>query len=108
MADGVKNSDKPAVNEGFPMKQWTVEVYILDQDGKEKPARCFTKAVYHLHPSFANPTQSTLFPTLQFPMTRSRQSVCGADGVGVQSRHYFCVLLRSQYAPSIAADLVQP
>lgn len=40
------------------MKEWTVEVYILDQDGKEKPARCFTKAVYHLHPSFANPVQS--------------------------------------------------
>ena len=43
------------------MKEWTVEIYILDQDGKERPARCFTKAVYHLHPSFANPTQS-MFP----------------------------------------------
>lgn len=40
------------------MKEWTVEIYVLDQDGKEKPARCFTKAVYHLHPSFANPMQS--------------------------------------------------
>ena len=39
------------------MKEWTVEIYILDQDGKEKPAKCFTKAVYHLHPSFDNPTQ---------------------------------------------------
>ncbi len=52
------DSNKPAVNEGFPMKEWTVEIYVLDQDGKERPARCFTKAVYHLHPSFANPTQS--------------------------------------------------
>lgn len=61
MTDGEENriSDKPAVNEGFPMKEWTVEIYILDQEGKEKPARCFTKAVYHLHPSFANPVQST-------------------------------------------------
>jgi transcription initiation factor IIF auxiliary subunit len=40
------------------MKEWTVEIYVLDQDGKEKPARCFTKAVYNLHPSFANPVQS--------------------------------------------------
>lgn len=54
----VLDSNKPAVNEGFPMKEWTVEIYVLDQDGKEKPARCFTKAVYHLHPSFANPMQS--------------------------------------------------
>lgn len=44
------------------MKEWTVEIYILDQDGKEKPARCFTKAVYNLHPSFENPTQSKSFP----------------------------------------------
>jgi transcription initiation factor IIF auxiliary subunit len=51
-------SNKPAVNEGFPMKEWTVELYILDQDGKEKPAKCFTKVVYNLHPSFENPTQS--------------------------------------------------
>jgi len=40
------------------MKEWTVEVYVLDQDGKEKAARCFTKVVYHLHPSFDNPVQS--------------------------------------------------
>ncbi|KAH6624671.1 transcription initiation factor IIF-like protein [Chaetomium sp. MPI-SDFR-AT-0129] len=56
------NIDKPAVNEGFPMKEWTVEIYVLDQDGKEKPARCFHKAVYHLHPSFANPIQTFLEP----------------------------------------------
>lgn len=42
------------------MKEWTVEIYILDQDGKEKPAKCFTKVVYHLHPSFENPDQSML------------------------------------------------
>jgi len=42
------------------MKEWTVELYIVDQDGKEKPAKCFTKAVYNLHPSFENPTQSGL------------------------------------------------
>ncbi|KAL2124803.1 hypothetical protein VTJ04DRAFT_1168 [Mycothermus thermophilus] len=56
------NIDKPPVNEGFPWKEWTVEIYILDQDGNEKPARCFTKAVYHLHPSFENPTQTFLEP----------------------------------------------
>ncbi|KXX75984.1 Transcription initiation factor TFIID subunit 14 [Madurella mycetomatis] len=56
------NIPKPAVNEGFPMKEWTVEIYILDQDGKEKPARCFTKVVYHLHPSFANPVQTFMEP----------------------------------------------
>lgn len=56
------NIDKPAVMEGFPMKEWTVEIYILDQDGKEHPARCFTKAVYHLHPSFEQPDQTFTEP----------------------------------------------
>ncbi|KAK4456322.1 RanBP1 domain-containing protein [Podospora aff. communis PSN243] len=56
------NINKPAVNEGFPMKEWTVEIYIIDQDGKEKPAKCFTKAVYHLHPSFENPDQTFTEP----------------------------------------------
>ncbi|KAK1751877.1 yeats family-domain-containing protein [Echria macrotheca] len=51
------NIDKPAAMEGFPMKEWTIEIYILDQDGKECPARCFTKAQYNLHPSFDNPVQ---------------------------------------------------
>lgn len=41
------------------MKEWSIEVYVLDQDGKEHPAKCFTKVVYHLHPSFDNPDQST-------------------------------------------------
>lgn len=40
------------------MKEWTVEIYVLDQEGRERPAKCFTKAVYNLHPSFDNPTQS--------------------------------------------------
>lgn len=51
--------DKPPQMEGFPMKEWSVEIYLLDQNGKKVPAKCFTKAVYNLHPSFANPTQST-------------------------------------------------
>jgi transcription initiation factor IIF auxiliary subunit len=44
--------------EGFPMKTWNIEIYLLDEAGHEKPANCFTKAVYNLHPSFANPVQS--------------------------------------------------
>lgn len=52
------NIDKPPQMEGFPMKEWTIELYILDQDGNERPARCFTKVVYNLHPSFENPVQT--------------------------------------------------
>ncbi len=52
------SSPKPSQVEGFPMKEWTIELYVLDEAGKEKPAKCFTKVVYNLHPSFENPVQS--------------------------------------------------
>ncbi|KAB5558466.1 yeats family-domain-containing protein [Coniochaeta sp. 2T2.1] len=52
------NIDKPAQMEGYPMKEWTIEIYLLDQEGKEHPANCFTKVTYNLHPSFANPVQT--------------------------------------------------
>jgi len=44
------------------MKEWTIEIYLLDEAGNEKPAKCFTKVVYNLHPSFDNPVQSELLP----------------------------------------------
>jgi transcription initiation factor IIF auxiliary subunit len=53
---------RPQVVEGFPMKEWTIEIYILDEEGKEHPATAFVKAVYHLHPSFDNPVQSRWCP----------------------------------------------
>jgi transcription initiation factor IIF auxiliary subunit len=40
------------------MKLWNIEIFLLDEAGNEKQAKCFTKAVYTLHPSFANPIQS--------------------------------------------------
>ncbi|KAI0123903.1 yeats family-domain-containing protein [Xylariales sp. AK1849] len=42
----------------FPMKEWSVKVFLLDQDGNEHPASCFTKVTYNLHPSFENPNQT--------------------------------------------------
>lgn len=44
------------------MKEWSVRIYLLDQDSNEHPANCFTKVTYNLHPSFANPNQSTYLP----------------------------------------------
>lgn len=54
--------DKPQQVEGFPMREWSIEVYLVDQSGKKVPAKCFTKVVYNLHSSFANPTQTFTEP----------------------------------------------
>ena len=40
------------------MREWSIRLFILDEAGNEQPADVFTKVVYHLHPTFENPTQS--------------------------------------------------
>ncbi|AQZ15068.1 TAF14 (YPL129W) [Zygosaccharomyces parabailii] len=49
--------DLPPV-ENFPMRQWSIEIVMLDEEGKEIPATIFDKVVYHLHPTFANPNRT--------------------------------------------------
>jgi transcription initiation factor TFIID/TFIIF subunit len=51
--------DKPSPVEDFPMRAWSMKIYLQDEDGNERPADVFTKVVYNLHPTFENPVQST-------------------------------------------------
>ncbi|VUC23638.1 unnamed protein product [Clonostachys rosea] len=53
--------DKPPI-EGFPMREWSMRLYLLDEDGAERPADVFTKVVYNLHPTFENPVQTFMKP----------------------------------------------
>lgn len=41
------------------MRKWSVNIFILDEDGEQHTADCFQRVVYNLHPSFENPVQST-------------------------------------------------
>lgn len=40
------------------MREWSMRLYLLDEDGAERSADVFTKVVYNLHPTFENPVQS--------------------------------------------------
>lgn len=44
------------------MRQWSLRLHLLDEDGNERPADVFTKVVYNLHPTFENPVQSKSEP----------------------------------------------
>ncbi|ETS75504.1 hypothetical protein PFICI_12448 [Pestalotiopsis fici W106-1] len=57
-----KNIDKESPVPEFPMKEWNVKIYMVDQDGNEKPATAFNKVTYNLHPSFENPSQTFTEP----------------------------------------------
>ncbi|GMF06511.1 hypothetical protein B5S31_g5006 [[Candida] boidinii] len=50
--------DVAPVQEGFPMRQWSIQITLLNESGKELPATIFEKVTYHLHPTFANPVRT--------------------------------------------------
>lgn len=49
--------DVPPV-ENYPMRQWSIEIYMLNEAGEEIPANIIDKVTYTLHPTFANPIRT--------------------------------------------------
>lgn len=49
--------DVPPV-EGFPMRQWSITIVMLNDKGEEVPATILDKVTYTLHPTFANPVRA--------------------------------------------------
>lgn len=67
--------DIPAVQEGFPMREWSISVSLVNDKGVEVPATIFDKVTYALHPTFANPVRSFKKP----PFTIQEQGWGGFD-----------------------------
>ncbi|OJJ50960.1 hypothetical protein ASPZODRAFT_138085 [Penicilliopsis zonata CBS 506.65] len=40
--------------EGFPLRSWSIEIYVLNEHGEQVPATVFSKVTYSLHPSFGD------------------------------------------------------
>ncbi|OJI96051.1 hypothetical protein ASPVEDRAFT_35383 [Aspergillus versicolor CBS 583.65] len=40
--------------EGFPLRAWSIEVYLINDQGEQVAANVFDKVTYNLHPSFGN------------------------------------------------------
>ncbi|KAF2720399.1 SAS complex, SAS5 subunit/transcription initiation factor IID, subunit 14 [Polychaeton citri CBS 116435] len=45
--------EKPEM-EGFPMREWSINVFLVNAEGDDVPANCFEKVEYRLHESFGN------------------------------------------------------
>lgn len=67
--------DIPPVQEGFPMREWSIQVSLVNDKGVEIPATIFDKVTYALHPTFANPVRSFKKP----PFTIQEQGWGGFD-----------------------------
>lgn len=54
--------DRPPIQEGFPMRKWSIQICLLDSEGQEVPATVFDKVTYKLHPTFDNPVRPVRQP----------------------------------------------
>lgn len=54
--------------EGFPLRKWNIQIFLLNEHGEEVPATLFSKALYKLHPSFDKRQNQSSFinPMLPF------------------------------------------
>lgn len=50
------------MEEGFPMRGWSIEVHLLDAQGQISPDNIFDKVTYRLHPTFVNPNRTIKQP----------------------------------------------
>ncbi|PSK42908.1 hypothetical protein B9Z65_6862 [Elsinoe australis] len=46
------SSQEPAAEGEFPLRRWSIKIYVQGEDGSELPATCFEKVTYKLHESF--------------------------------------------------------
>ncbi|KAF2758881.1 SAS complex, SAS5 subunit/transcription initiation factor IID, subunit 14 [Pseudovirgaria hyperparasitica] len=50
--------DEDSGQEGFPMRKWHIEIYLIDENGADVTANIFEKVIYRLHPTFPKPNQT--------------------------------------------------
>jgi hypothetical protein len=48
--------------EGFPLRSWSIEVYLINDHGEQVSANVFDKVTYRLHPSFGDRATQGSFP----------------------------------------------
>lgn len=48
--------------ENFPIRQWSIQIGLLDQSGNEIAANILDRVTYTLHPTFANPVRTLKTP----------------------------------------------
>jgi transcription initiation factor IIF auxiliary subunit len=46
--------------EGFPLRSWSIQIWMLNDQGEQVPANIFDKVVYRLHPSFGDRATQTV------------------------------------------------
>ncbi|KAG5979884.1 hypothetical protein E4U55_004656 [Claviceps digitariae] len=90
----IDKQDKPAPAE-FPLREWSLQLHLLDEEGNERPADVFTKVVYHLHHTFETPIQTFTKPPF----------FCSNEGWGEFEIIIDCYTTEKTKLPPISHDL---
>ena len=65
LISGTHRPDLPPVSEGYPMREWSIRLFVVGPNGEELPATMFDRVTYRLHPTFQNPNRgATLLPEI--------------------------------------------
>lgn len=59
LISGTCRPDLPPVSEGYPMREWSIRLFVVGPNGEELPATMFDRVTYRLHPTFQNPNRGT-------------------------------------------------
>lgn len=54
--------DKDSGQEGYPMREWQIQIFLVNSAGEEMAANVFGQATYNLHPSFPKPVHAIKKP----------------------------------------------
>jgi transcription initiation factor IIF auxiliary subunit len=57
--------------DGLPLRRWSIEIFMLNDQGEEIPASLFDRVTYTLHPSFGNRAMQSMFGCLLICVCRS-------------------------------------
>jgi hypothetical protein len=81
----VYSQGKDSGVEGFPLRQWSIEIYLLNEHGEQIPATLFDKVTYTLHPSFGSRAVQSTFPVL--PLVPGKRFDMRPESDDLLSRH---------------------
>lgn len=70
------DSDEPSGVEGFPLRKWNIQIFLLNEHGEEVPATIFSKALYKLHPSFDKRQHQSSYTSPWLPFLTATSAPC--------------------------------
>jgi hypothetical protein len=77
--------DKPSGVEGFPLRKWNIQIFLINDHGEDVPATLFDKVVYKLHPSFDNRAVQSESLLCMLHLAQTGEAICVPLATGLMA-----------------------